>query len=58
MQGTLFVSIWRGGEAGSFQPYEVPRRDNQTVLDVVTYVQRKLDGAEPLRSPTDKAVCG
>ncbi|MAF96498.1 MAG: succinate dehydrogenase/fumarate reductase iron-sulfur subunit, partial [Rhodospirillaceae bacterium] len=30
--------IWRGEEAGSFQPYEVPRRDNQTVLDVVTYV--------------------
>ena len=48
MQGTLSVSIWRGGRdarAGQFVAYDVPRLDNQTVLDVVTYVQRKLDAS-------------
>ena len=58
MQGTLSVSIWRGGEAGSFQPYEVPRRDNQTVLDVVTYVQRKLDGSLSYRFACRVGMCG
>ena len=58
MQGTLSVSIWRGGEAGSFQSYEVPRRDNQTVLDVVTYVQRKLDGSLSYRFACRVGMCG
>ena len=58
MQGTLSVSIWRGGEAGSFQPYEVPRRDNQTVLDVVTYVQRRLDASLSYRFACRVGMCG
>ena len=39
----LVVSIWRGGEDGEFVDYHVPRRANQTVLDVVTWVQRNVD---------------
>ena len=43
LMGTLKVKIWRGTESGQFQNYEVPRQESQTVLDVVTYVQRKCD---------------
>ncbi len=43
MGKTLVVEIWRGGEDGRFQSYDVPRHENQTVLDVVTYVQRSLE---------------
>ncbi len=39
----LEVAIWRGGAQGgvargAFRGYRVPRRANQTVLDVVTWV--------------------
>jgi hypothetical protein len=30
-------------EGGALQRYEVPARENQTVLDVVTHIQRELD---------------
>ena len=43
MASMLDVSVWRGADEGRFVSYPVPRRDNQTVLDVVTYVQRRLD---------------
>ncbi len=43
MGKTLAVEIWRGGEDGRFQSYDVPRLENQTVLDVVTYAQRSLE---------------
>jgi fumarate reductase iron-sulfur subunit len=41
--GTLKVSVWRGGEAGEFQTFEVPRQASQSVLDVVTHIQRHLE---------------
>src|SRR5947208_13474950 len=40
---TLAVSVWRGGADGRFQTFMVPRLDAQTVLDVVTHIQRRLD---------------
>ena len=40
---TLTVEIWRGREDGRFDTFEVPRMASQTVLDIVTYVQRNLD---------------
>ncbi len=40
---TLRVSVWRGGADGRYQDFEVPRRESQTVLDVVTHIQRHLD---------------
>jgi fumarate reductase iron-sulfur subunit len=43
MTGSLKVKVWRGKEQGSFASYDVPRRESQTVLDVVTYIQRHLD---------------
>src|SRR5262245_56646266 len=36
----LTVPLWRGGQQGRYETYKVPLRENQTVLDVVTFVQR------------------
>ena len=54
----LRVRIWRGTEAGSFSEYEVPREESQTVLDVVTYVQRKLDPSLAYRFACRVGMCG
>ncbi len=40
---TLEVKVWRGREDGRFQAFTVPRRASQTVLDVVSWIQRHLD---------------
>ena len=39
-RSNLTVSVWRGKERGRFVADEVPVYDNQTVLDVVTWLQR------------------
>ena len=54
----LRVRIWRGAEGGSFSEYEVPREESQTVLDVVTYVQRKLDPSLAYRFACRVGMCG
>jgi fumarate reductase iron-sulfur subunit len=54
----LRVRIWRGAEAGSFSEYEVPREESQTVLDVVTYVQRKIDPSLAYRFACRVGMCG
>ena len=53
MTATFEVSLWRGGAQGRYERYQVPLRENQTVLDVVTWVQRNLDATLvlPLRLP-------
>jgi fumarate reductase iron-sulfur subunit len=56
--GTLRVRIWRGTESGDFQDFEVPREESQTVLDVVTYVQRHLDPALAYRFACRVGMCG
>jgi len=58
MDDRLAVSIWRGGEDGKFQTYDVPKLENQTVLDVVTYVQRKLDPGLSYRFACRVGMCG
>ena len=55
---TLKVKIWRGTETGQFQQYEVPRQESQTVLDVVTYVQRRIDPSLAYRFACRVGVCG
>jgi fumarate reductase iron-sulfur subunit len=55
---TLKVSIWRGGAAGAFQAFEVPRHPSQTVLDVVTHVQRHLDPTLAYRYACRVGMCG
>ena len=54
----LQVSVWRGGAAGSLQTYEVPRYPSQTVLDVVTHIQRKLDPSLAYRYACRVGMCG
>jgi len=55
---TLTVSVWRGGESGRFQVFEVPRLESQTVLDVVTYIQRSLDPTLAYRFACRVGMCG
>jgi fumarate reductase iron-sulfur subunit len=55
---TLKVSVWRGGSAGSFQAFDVPRRPSQTVLDVVTHIQRELDPTLAYRYACRVGMCG
>ena len=52
------VSVWRGGAEGSLQAFEVPRYPSQTVLDVVTYIQRKLDPTLAYRYACRVGMCG
>ena len=55
---TLEVSVWRGTESGRFQAFEVPRLESQTVLDVVTYIQRTLDSTLSYRFACRVGMCG
>ena len=58
MSTPLSVKIWRGGASGELLAYEVPRRDSQTVLDVVTYVQRSIDPTLSYRFSCRVGMCG
>jgi fumarate reductase iron-sulfur subunit len=57
-QPALSVSLWRGGASGAYVTYEVPARASQTVLDVVTYVQRHLDPSLSYRFACRVGMCG
>ena len=50
--------MWRGGADGRFQRFEVPRRESQTVLDVVTHIQRFLDPSLAYRFACRVGMCG
>jgi fumarate reductase iron-sulfur subunit len=54
----MTVKVWRGDRAGEFQSFEVPRRENQTVLDVVTEIQRTLDATLSYRFACRVGMCG
>ncbi|TAM88314.1 MAG: succinate dehydrogenase/fumarate reductase iron-sulfur subunit [Candidimonas sp.] len=54
----LKAKVWRGADQGSFEVYEVPRRASQTVLDVVTYVQRHIDHTLSYRFSCRVGMCG
>jgi fumarate reductase iron-sulfur subunit len=58
MSEDLRVSVWRGAHAGRFVAYRVPRNENQTVLDVVTYIQRKIDPSLAYRFACRVGMCG
>jgi len=54
----LSVSLWRGAQDGRYAHYVVPRGENQTVLDVVTFVQRHIDPTLSYRFACRVGVCG
>ena len=56
--GNLIVEIWRGDSGGQFETYTVPHQKSQTILDVVTYVQRKLDPSLSYRFACRVGMCG
>jgi fumarate reductase iron-sulfur subunit len=54
----LTVEVWRGAENGAFQTFTVPRRAHQTVLDVVTEIQRDQDPTLSYRFACRVGMCG
>ena len=57
-QGILKVKVWRGADEGYFEEFEVAKRDNQTVLDVVSEIQRHQDPSLSYRFACRVGVCG
>jgi fumarate reductase iron-sulfur subunit len=57
-EAVLAVEVWRGIEAGHFQPFTIPRRAHQTVLDVVTEIQREHDATLSYRFACRVGMCG
>src|SRR5688572_33068899 len=55
---TVHVSVWRGQKSGNYQDFDVPRQESQTVLDVVTHIQRRLDPTLSYRFACRVGMCG
>jgi len=55
---TIDVAVWRGAEAGEYQHFAVPLLASQTVLDVVSYIQRHLDPTLAYRFACRVGMCG
>ena len=69
MAELLAVSVWRGAGAGGadasaghatgeYRRYAVPRQADQTVLDVVTHIQRHIDPTLSYRFACRVGMCG
>jgi hypothetical protein len=54
----LKVSVWRGRADGEFTQYEVPRLASQTVLDVISYIQKHLEPSLGYRFACRVGMCG
>ncbi len=55
----MSVSVWRGDAGGgAYVRYEVPRQDSQTILDVVTWIQRHLEPRLAYRFACRVGMCG
>src|SRR5207244_630311 len=57
-ESMLSVEVWRGVESGRFQTFQVPRRAHQTILDVVTEIQREQDATLAYRFACRVGMCG
>ena len=58
MDALLKVRVWRGARDGAFSRYDVPRQASQTVLDVVTHIQRHLEPTLSYRFACRVGMCG
>ncbi|MEE8364451.1 MAG: succinate dehydrogenase/fumarate reductase iron-sulfur subunit [Gammaproteobacteria bacterium] len=55
----LSVSVWRGDvRAGELQQFQVPQQENQTILDLVTWIQREIDPGLSYRFSCRVGMCG
>ena len=53
------VKVWRGNASGgSFAEFDVPQQPAQTVLDVVTWIQRHADSSLSYRFACRVGMCG
>ena len=53
------VDVWRGvGRAGGYRTYRVPAHENQTVLDVVSWIQHYSDPTLTYRFACRVGMCG
>ncbi|MGE0874911.1 MAG: succinate dehydrogenase/fumarate reductase iron-sulfur subunit [Burkholderiales bacterium] len=57
-EGRLKVRVWRTDGGGAFQSFDVPRHASQTVLDVVTQIQREQDPTLAYRFACRVGMCG
>jgi len=55
---TLSVSVWRGGEEGGYQEFDVPAWENQTVLDIIAWIQQYADPTLSYRYACRVGMCG
>ncbi len=58
MHRKLEISIWRGGDSGRFQTFRLPLVQDQTVLDLLTVVQREHDPTLSYRFACRVGMCG
>lgn len=55
----LEVTVWRGtAEGGRIEVFEVPERESQTVLDVVSWIQQYVDPTLTYRFACRVGMCG
>ncbi len=58
-RANMVISVWRGtGSTGKFETFDVPSQDNQTVLDVVTWIQQTADPSLSYRYACRVGMCG
>lgn len=58
-QKLVTVSVWRGDEAqGEFESFEVPFVEDQTILDLLTHIQRSIDSSLSYRFACRVGMCG
>ncbi|HAA92293.1 MAG TPA: succinate dehydrogenase/fumarate reductase iron-sulfur subunit [Rhodospirillaceae bacterium] len=55
---TITLEIWRGKEEGHYDTFSVPAQESQTILDVVTYIQRRIDPTLTYRFACRIGMCG
>lgn len=58
MSAALTVEVWRGAAEGAFQSFALATRANQTILDVVTEIQRERDPTLSYRFACRVGMCG
>ena len=54
----ISVSIHRGAEEGDFETFVVPYVEDQTILDLLTHIQRKVDATLSYRFACRVGMCG
>ncbi len=56
---SIQVKVWRGdANHGELQSFEVPRQPSQTILDLVTWIQRNADSSLSYRFACRVGMCG